>query len=117
MRDIKHSVDEILEKQFEVVSKGYSPIEVDSFLDEIITDYESIKEIEDYYKTQNIALQKTNSILRAKIEELEDQLDLAQSSGYQQVNNSSNIDLIKKIAKLEGELYQTRLQLEEEKAN
>ena len=115
MKEIKHSVDEILDKQFEVVSKGYSPREVDEFLDEIISDYETIHEIEEYYKTQNIALQKTNSILRAKIDDLEDQLDIAQGRGYQNVDSSSNIDLIKKIAKLEGELYQTRLQLEEDK--
>ena len=117
MKEVKHSVDEILDKQFEVVSRGYSPREVDAFLDEIMNDYETIHEIEEYYKTQNIALQKTNSILRAKIDELEDQLEIVQSRGYQNIDNSSNIDLIKKIAKLEGELYQTRLQLEEDKTN
>ena len=117
MNEIKHNVDELLEKQFQVVNRGYSPREVDAFLDEIIADYESIIEIEDYYKVQNIALQKTNSILRAKIEELEMQIDMAKGSGYQAVDSSSNIDLIKKIAKLEGELYQTKLQLEEAKAS
>ena len=117
MNEIKHSADELLEKQFQIVNRGYSPKEVDAFLDEIIADYESIKEIEDYYKVQNIALQKTNSILRSKIEELEMQIDMAKGGGYQVVDSSSNIDLIKKIAKLEGELYQTKLQLEEAKAN
>ena len=113
MNDIKHSADELLNKQFSVVNKGYSPREVDEFLDEIIADYESITEIEDYYKVQNIALQKTNSILRSKIEELEMQLEMTKGKGYQSADNSSNIELIKKIAALEGELYQTKLQLEE----
>ena len=117
MNEIKHNVDELLEKEFEIVNKGYSPKQVDAFLDEIIADYESIKEIEDYYKVQNIALQKTNSILRSKIEELEIQVDMHKGVGYQTVDSSSNIDLIKKIAKLEGELYQTKLQLEEVKAD
>ena len=117
MNDIKYNGDKLLEKQFSVVNKGYSPREVDEFLDEIIQDYESINEIEDYYKVQNIALQKTNSILRSKIDELEIQLDMAKGKGYQGATNSSNIDLIKKIAKLEGELYQTKLQLEEAKSN
>ena len=117
MNDIKYNGDKLLEKQFSVVNKGYSPREVDEFLDEIIQDYESINEIEDYYKVQNIALQKTNSILRSKIDELEIQLDMAKGKGYQMVDNSSNIDLIKKIAKLEGELYQTKLLLEEAKSN
>lgn len=117
MKEIRHSPDVLLEKQFEIVNRGYSPKEVDAFLDEIIQDYESIVEIEDYYKVQNIALQKTNSILRSKIEELEIQIDMVKGKGYQAVDNSSNIDLIKKIAKLEGELYQTKLQLEEAKSN
>ena len=117
MNDIKYNGDKLLEKQFSVVNKGYSPREVDEFLDEIIQDYESINEIEDYYKVQNIALQKTNSILRSKIDELEIQLDMAKGKGYQMAESSSNIDLIKKIAKLEGELYQTKLLLEEAKAN
>lgn len=117
MNEIKHNADELLEKEFEIVNKGYSPKEVDAFLDEIIADYETIKEIEDYYKVQNVALQKTNSILRAKIEELEMQIDMSKGKGYQPVDSSSNIDLIKKIAMLEGELYQTKLQLEEVKAD
>lgn len=117
MKEVKHNPDTLLEKQFQIVNRGYSPKEVDAFLDEIIEDYESIVEIEDYYKVQNIALQKTNSILRSKIEELEIQLDMSKGKGYQVADNSSNIDLIKKIAKLEGELYQTKLQLEEAKAN
>ena len=41
------------------------------------------------------------------------QLEMAKGKGYQSADNSSNIDLIKKIAALEGELYQTKLQLEE----
>ena len=42
MNEIKHNVDELLEKEFEIVNKGYSPKQVDAFLDEIIADYESI---------------------------------------------------------------------------
>ena len=115
MNDIKHNVDDLLEKSFTISNRGYSPREVDEFLDEIIADYENIKAIEDYYKTQNIALQKTNSILRSKVEDLENQLEMSKSGAYQSFDNSSNIDLIRKIASLESELYQTKLQLEEVK--
>ena len=117
MNEIKHTVEELLEKEFPIVNRGYSPKDVDEFLDELIADFESIKEIEEYYKVQNIALQKTNSILRSKIEELEIQVDMAKGGGYQFVDSSSNIELIKKIAKLEGELYQTKLRLEESSNN
>ena len=117
MEKIKYDENSLYEKDFSVVSNGYSPIEVDSLLDEIISDYVSIKKIEEYYTTQNIALQKTNSLLRKKVEDLQIQLEMAKTSGYQLHDNSSNIELIKKIAMLEGELYQTKLQLEEVKAD
>ena len=117
MNDIKYNGDKLLEKQFSVVNKGYSPREVDEFLDEIIQDYESINEIEDYYKVQNIALQKTNSVLRGKIDELETKLEIEKNknSSIEKVDSTSNLDLIKKIAKLESELFQTKQELEEAK--
>jgi DivIVA domain-containing protein len=94
---------------------GYNVDEVDEFLDEIMEDYIQIKKMEEYYTTQNMALQKTNSILRNKVEDLEMQLEMNKPGAYQVHDGSSNIDLIKKIAKLESELYQTKLQLEESK--
>lgn len=115
MDKIKLDENVLYEKEFEIVSNGYSPRQVDSLLDEIIEDYIQIKKMEEYYTTQNIALQKTNSILRNKIEELEMQLEMNKGGNYQIHDGSSNIDLIKKIAKLESELYQTKLQLEEAK--
>ena len=115
MDKIKFDENVLYDKEFEIVNNGYSPREVDLLLDEIIEDYASMRKLEEYYTTQNIALQKTNSVLRGKIEDLEMQLELAKTSGYQLHDNSSNIDLIKKIAQLESELYQTKIQLEEVK--
>ena len=115
MDKIRFDENTLYEKEFEVVNKGYSPLQVDSLLDEIIEDYIQMKKMEEYYTTQNIALQKTNSILRNKIEELEVQIEMNKGGNYQTHDGSSNIDLIKKIAKLESELYQTKLQLEEAK--
>ena len=115
MDGIKLDENVLYEKEFEIVGNGYSPREVDSLLDQIIEDYAQIKKMEEYYTTQNVALQKTNSILRNKVEELEMQLEMSKSSGYQLHDNPSNIELIRKIATLESELYQTKLQLEEVK--
>ena len=113
MDKIRYDENKLYDIEFEIVSNGYSPREVDMLLDDIIADYAQIKKMEEYYTTQNVALQKTNSILRSKIEELEMQLEMTKGKGYQSADNSSNIELIKKIAALEGELYQTKLQLEE----
>lgn len=115
MDKIRYDENKLYDIEFEIVSNGYSPREVDVLLDDIIADYAQIKKMEEYYTTQNVALQKTNSILRNKISELEMQLEMSKSSGYQLHDNASNIELIKKIAMLESELYQTKLQLEEAK--
>lgn len=111
------SSDDIVNKEFSLQYKGYVPQEVDTFLDEVIKNYEVIEEIRDYYETQNKALQKTNSILRAKIDDLETSLEIEKNknNSLDKVDNSSNLDLIKKIAKLESELFQTRQELEDAK--
>ena len=111
------SSDDILNKEFSLQFKGYVPQEVDNFLDEILKNYEAIEEIRDYYETQNKALQKTNSILRSKIDELETTLEIEKNknNSIEKVDNTSNLDLIKKIAKLESELFQTKQELEDAK--
>ena len=59
--------------------------------------------------------QKTNNILRSKIDDLETRLEIEKNknNSIEKVDNTSNLDLIKKIAKLESELFQTKQQLEE----
>lgn len=111
------SSEEILNKDFSLQYKGYVPQEVDTFLDEVLKNYEIIEEIRDYYETQNKALQKTNSILRSKIDELETKLEMEKNknNSIEKVDNTSNLDLIKKIAKLESELFQTKQELEDAK--
>lgn len=111
------SADDILNKEFPLQYKGYVPQEVDAFLDEVLKNYNVIEEIRDYYETQNKALQKTNSILRAKIDELETKLEIEKNknNSIEKVDNTSNLDLIKKIAKLESELFQTKQELEDAK--
>ena len=109
------SSDEILNKEFSLQYKGYVPQEVDSFLDEVLKNYKIIEDIKEYYETQNKALQKTNSILRNKVDELETKLEMEKNknNSYEKVDNNSNLDLIKKIAKLESELFQTKQELED----
>ena len=109
--------DDIVNKEFSLQYKGYVPQEVDAFLDEVVKNYEVIEEIRDYYETQNKALQKTNSVLRAKIDDLETKLEIEKNknNSIEKVDSTSNLDLIKKIAKLESELFQTKKELEDAK--
>ena len=117
LKKLTLSSNEIIDKEFSLQYKGYVPQEVDSFLDEVVKNYEVIEEIRDYYETQNKALQKTNSILRSKIDELETKLEMEKNknNSIEKVDNTSNLDLIKKIAKLESELFQTKQELEDAK--
>ena len=81
-----------------------------------MADFKSILEIEEYYETQNKALQKSNSILRTRVDDLETQVELEKAKRNAEPsleNNSSNLDLIRKIAHLESELYQTKKELEQ----
>ena len=109
------SSEDIYNKEFSLQYKGYVPQEVDDFLDDVLKNYEIIEDIKEYYETQNKALQKTNSVLRAKIDELETKLEIEKSknNSIERVDSSSNLDLIKKIAKLESELFQTKQALQE----
>ena len=119
LKKLTLSSDDIFNKEFTLQYKGYVPQEVDGFLDEVLKNYEIIEEIKDYYETQNKALQKTNSILRTKIDELETKLEIEKSknNSIEKVDSSSNLDLIKKIAKLESELFQTKQALADAGAN
>lgn len=50
LNDIKLSSQDILKKQFRSKVKGYDPDEVDSYLDQVISDYETFQSIiEDLY--------------------------------------------------------------------
>lgn len=50
LNDIKLSAQDILKKQFRRKVKGYDPDEVDAYLDQVISDYETFQQlIEDLY--------------------------------------------------------------------
>ena len=117
LKKLTLSSEEIVNKDFSLQYKGYVPQEVDAFLDEVVKNYEIIEEIREYYETQNKALQKTNSVLRSKIDDLETKLEMEKSknNSIEKVDSTSNLDLIKKIAKLESELFQTKKELEDAK--
>ena len=50
LNDIKLSAQDILKKQFRSKVKGYDPDEVDAYMDQVISDYETFQQlIEDLY--------------------------------------------------------------------
>ena len=78
-RDMNLSIDTILNKEFEVEFKGYSPIEVDQFLDLVVKDYDcyelEIKNLQE--KVGNC--QQTIDTLKTKVIDLESRLKDAET--------------------------------------
>ena len=104
------SAEQIGNKVFKGVPRGYDPYEVDKFLDQIILDYERVEN--NYLGTKSEV-----DALKRKIADLEkEKADLEIALGkyktkYQDIKptdnvNHDNINLIKRINKLETFLWQ-----------
>ncbi|NLA78075.1 MAG: DivIVA domain-containing protein [Erysipelothrix sp.] len=92
---LKHSPTTIINKAFHVDFKGYSPFEVDLFLDEIMQDYRLMATIQKQYEDE-IALLKANNLkFQERLIQLESQLATLKDT-------PSNSDLLKRLARLES---------------
>lgn len=91
----------IFNKEFNVEFKGYSTLEVDTFLDQIILDYQYFNF--ELQKSKEIIqqLQQQNAQLQAKLIEAQGRADALSNSD----NNLNQVDLLKRLAKLEQEVY------------
>ncbi|KRL90865.1 DivIVA domain-containing protein [Lactobacillus kalixensis] len=127
LNDIKLSSDDILKKQFRQKVKGYDPDEVDAYLDQIISDYETFSQvIEDLYgqigKLQRELMEanekaKHNSVAAAPSMNIspEDGVRTYTPSSRRSVQSSSfdndrgeistNMAIIQRISTLERKVY------------
>lgn len=91
----------IYNKEFNVEFKGYSTLEVDTFLDQVILDYQYFNF--ELQKAKEIIqqLQQQNAVLQSKLIEAQGKANVLSN-----VDNSVNqVDLLKRLAKLEQEVY------------
>ncbi len=96
------TVEEILDKQFNVDFKGYSASEVDGFLDVVLEDYQIFEENVEELTKQINSLKEEIEVLKAEKLELESKqrvIDLSNTTSY------SSVDLLKRISRLEEEVY------------
>ncbi len=100
---VELTTKDILEKDFSIDTKGYRLKEVDSFLDQIIKDYntmnEIISELEDEKKSltdENIALKQEVRNLKMKLEALKSNSD---------TDGTSSADLLRRLSNLEKIIY------------
>lgn len=106
---IQLSPKKILNKQFQIDFKGYSANEVDYFLDTVVEDYETFANMLNDSYEQIEKLQKDNDLLKSKVSTLEkDKIINEESLNHLEENLSSNVDLLKRISKLEAEVFKDK---------
>ena len=93
----------IINKSFNVEFKGYSTLEVDTFLDQVILDYQYFQFEMKKMQESLQSLQQQNAVLQARLIEAEGRLDLYHNN--QESVPLSQSDLLKRLAKLEQEVY------------
>ncbi len=107
MANIVLSPKDILQQEFKNKMRGYDPVEVDEFLDQVIKDYES-------YNKEILTLQEENDRLNAKVAQLTK--SQAISSRVQQEAPKSqtvtNFDILKRLSNLEKEVFGKKLDKE-----
>ncbi|MCD2136988.1 MULTISPECIES: cell division regulator GpsB [Salinicoccus] len=97
---LKLSAKDIFEKEFEKSIRGFKPIEVDSFLDDVISDYQKMADMNNNLKR----LEEENARLKKEVEDL--RIRLATNSRSQD-NQSQNhqIDILKRLSNLEKKVF------------
>ncbi len=96
--------DMILEKNFKIDTRGYRLKEVDQFLDLVIQDYEHF-----YTIIRNLEKEKEDSLeqiinLKQEIRNLKTNVEIVKSSPSIQ-NGASNLDVLKRLSRLEKVVY------------
>ena len=108
--NINFTPQDILHKQFKEksIGKGYDVDDVDSFLDDVIKDYDTFnKEVQ--------SLRDENERLKSKVDELNRQVEVGSSIGApaqsnsQPVSNATNMDILKRLSNLGGRVFGSQL--------
>lgn len=105
MKKLNLSPEEILNKEFNIDFKGFSPAEVDSFLDSILDDYQTMEENVQELLDLVSKLQDQVKDLTKKNVELEGRkkaFDLSNTTSY------SSVDILKRISRLEEQIYNNK---------
>lgn len=100
-------IQTILDKQFDIDFKGYSPAQVDSFLDLVMEDYQTYQDITAELNQKIAELERTNASLRAKlIEEEGRNRAFEQNAASPAMQGAANVDILKRISRLEEQVFE-----------
>lgn len=95
--DVSLSIQDILEKEFKIDTRGYRPQEVDSFLDVIMRDYNEYNNIIKVLVKDNKSLMAENHTLKEEVRNLKSSIEAAKY-GEKEI---TNVDLLRRISQLE----------------
>ena len=98
------TIQDILEKDFKIDTRGYRPQEVDRFLDVIIKDYEEMNKIINELESDKDELQEENLRLKKELRNLRSKLELATENDSQGATGV-NADLLRRLSNLEKIIY------------
>ena len=96
------STQDILDKEFKIDARGYRPQEVDKFLDMVIRDYTECMNIIKKLERENRNLTSDLNKLKSEYRKLRDNIESASESTS---GNASNLDLLRRLSKLEKVVY------------
>ena len=95
--DVSLSIQDILEKEFKIDTRGYRPQEVDSFLDVIMRDYNEYNNIIKSLEKEKRELAQENTVLKNEVRNLKSSIEAARR-GEKEI---TNVDLLRRISQLE----------------
>lgn len=100
---IKFTPKDILEKNFKIDMRGYTPKEVDQFLDDVIGDYEQFLEIINSLEKEKADL--LSEIMNLKQELRNTKLNMEVASKNVDGAQVTNVDIMRRLSQLEKMVY------------
>ena len=104
MEKTRLTVNDILNKEFNIDFKGYSASEVDSFLDIVIEDFQTYNRNIDELTSKIAKLEMDLTNARNRISELE----LTNKVASESKDEYNSLDLLKRVSRLEKAVFKDK---------
>ncbi|AQL56177.1 cell division regulator GpsB [Abyssicoccus albus] len=98
---LKLTAKDIYEKEFERTLRGFKPEEVDSFLDDVIADYQKMSELDSKVKT----LEEENLRLKKELDDVKLRSRSSSQSDQRNTTSINNVDILKRLSNLEKQVF------------
>lgn len=104
MENINFTTNDILQKEFVQKMRGYDPSEVDSFLDDIIKDYNEFeKRINQLEEDNKVLTSKVNSSDTNEFVSKKEPIQNNQFESNEKID--ANMDILKRLSNLERRVF------------